>query len=323
MKKILVTMLLAVVTLFCAACNAESKTEPEFYAPVFDFLVKLDQISEESTTNTSGNELSSSEKEKCNEVFETINDYYGLTVPKPPVEKTTFEEYYGFSTGNSIMVTATYNTEKKTIFLFSDLDDYSISILAHEYIHYVADMLSNKSSMHQGFRYDKNGYTMGKYFDEGACNYISTRIYPHPNDTSIYEYETHVASLFAAAIGEKEFAKAYFHGDIDTLKSDFNSSLETIYPCENFDGKEWNQFDALIASEEAYFNFLKIIDTNPDLLRPAVFQMVNSMEEMMFFYGKQKAVKSQMQKITRTFLKDSYMIDWAGFSEIKKIAELK
>lgn len=175
MKKILVTMLLAVVTLFCAACNAESKAEPEFYSPVFDFLVKLDQISEESTNNEyRGNELSSSEKEKCNEVFETINTYYGLTVPKPPVEKTTFEDYYGFSTENSITVTATYNTEKETIFLFSDLDDYSISILAHEYTHYVADMLHDKSSMHQGFRYDKNGYIMGKYFDEGACNYIST-----------------------------------------------------------------------------------------------------------------------------------------------------
>lgn len=323
MKKFLVTMLLAVVTLFGTACNAESKAEPEFYTPVFDFLVKLDQISEESTTNTSGNELSSSEKEKCYEVFETINTYYGLTVPKPPVEKTTFKDYYGFSTGNSITVTATYNAEKKTIFLFSDLDDYSTSILAHEYIHYVADVLDNKSSMCQGFRYDKNGYAMGKYFDEGACNYVSTRVYPHPNDTSIYEYETHVANLFAVAIGEKEFAKAYFYGDVDTLRLDFNKAVETIYPCENFEGNEWDQFDTLIATQEAYFNFLKIIDTNPDLLRPAVFQMVNSMEEMMFFYGKQRDVKSQMQEITRTFLKNSYMIDWAGFSEIEKIAEIK
>lgn len=321
MKKFLVTMLLAVVTLFGTACNAESKAEPEFYTPCFDFLIELDYVSDETPTPELSHALSSSEKKKCYEVFETINTYYGLTVSKPKVEKSTFEDYYGFSMENSIMVTASYNPEKKTIFLFSDLDDYSISILAHEYIHYVADMLNN-SSMYQGFRYDKNGYAMGKYFDEGACNYISTRVYPHPDDTSVYEYETHVANLFAVAIGEKEFANAYFYGDLDMLRLDFNKAIENIYPCENFEGNEWNQFDTFIATQETYFNFLQIIDTNPDLIRPAVFQMVNSMEETMFFYGKQKNVKSHMQKIIKSFLDNSYMIDWNGYSQIKKIAEL-
>lgn len=322
MKKF-VTMLLAVVTLFCTACSAESKAKPEFYTPCFDFLVELDQISKESTTTANGNELSYSEKEKCDEVFEKINTYYGLTIPKPHVEKTTFEDYYGVSSGNSIMVTATYNSEKNVIYLFSDLDEYTTSTLAHEYIHYVADVLGNKSSMCNGFRYDKNGYALGKYFNEGACNYISTKVYPHPKDTSIYEYETHIASLFATAIGEKEFTEAYFNGDLETLRLDFNKTIESIYPCENFEGSEFDQFDTLIATQEAYYNFLNIIDTNPELLTPAVFQLINSMEETMFIYGTQKGVKSEMQEITRTFLDNSYRIDWDGFSQIKQIAEIK
>lgn len=322
MKKVFVTMLLAIVTLFCVACSAESKTEPKYYTPFFDSLVKIEQISGESTQNKNGDNLNDSERSKCDEVFERINQYYELEIPKPSVKKSTFEDFYGYSMVNSIDVVASYDEETKTIFLFNELNEYNVSVLAHEYIHYVADMLNKYNTEYVGFVYAKNEYIMGRYFSEGACNYISTRVYPHPDDTSVYEYETHVASLFATTIGEKEFANTYFSGDLDMLRVDFNQALEDIYPYESFDGCEWEPFDTFIATQETYFHLLSRIDENPEVIIPAIFTLVNSMEETMFIYGEQKDLKKEFQEIIRMFIKNSYRIDWAGYSQIQEIADI-
>lgn len=243
----------------------------------------------------------------CQGIYNTIIQYYNLSNPMP-----AFYATHTYMKGESAIY-GHYDREKNVIFVSEDVDDKEmfIAVVAHEICHY----LVNKEEF-AGYGYMVEDYTFGTQLEEGCTNYISTKVYPFPKGTCVYEYETHCAEILANAYGEEKFVEDYFNHDFQSIRDDFNTALKDVYP--DCDGTEYvpikmTTFDVFAGNLELYNACLNISDTN------GLRMCANSCEEQLLKYSQQKGKDST--KYTRLLIDNQYMIPWSRVTDFNKIME--
>lgn len=331
MKKVIYALLMAICAIFIltsceTTANSISDTAsavemPEvrenvpsmYYPDIFYYEEGEDSGVYEFSTSSEPNDYI---YELANSVFAKVNKYYGIEKSAPNIKIVPNEEFDMLTGGVEIF--ATYKSEDKTIYIKKSFSRRYVAVLAHEYLHYLSD-----NGDKQGLKYNNENALLAKAFNEGATNYLTIQVFNYPDDTCVYEFETHVAELFATSIGEEKFAKAYFESDIQTLKTEFNQKTQETYPVEEMNGYNFDQFDVLVATLDSYELWLNELGyTGNTVYIEPTMRAVNSVEQTMLYFANQSGKKDEALQIMRKFLKDEYQISWSYYSKIPELAEM-
>lgn len=306
MKKVRILSIVMAMLLFVTSCG---KKGPTYY-------VNPDMFSGVTKETTSGSLFAtvSDPREKTfsivREVFDNLSAFYGIKKDFPTIKEVPAQEIHA-DTG----ILAVYYPVTKTIYI-SDYIPCSSSdmkaLVAHEIMHYFSD---NEKSV--GFKYYMDNNLLGNSLNEGVANYFSTKLYPIDVHFSLYEYETHIANLFAMAFGEEELLKAFLSSDIESLKADFNSALSDVYPEEQIGDITLTPFDMFANNFDLYeYNLMRSDDEHFQVS----FLFANSTEEMLKFYCESKDLKNAFSDETNNFLEYKSIIPWKDFSYLYSIA---
>ncbi len=316
LKLIIITVLLIFVVSFIAVVIAEALDPRDYYIPCALVSPNTEDISEESYSDdfllAKSIEPSKDVLNKMHEIYNNLCDYYKLNKDEPRyriISKKDLAKYYGSS---SMEIHGLYSYKYQTIFVSDDFSTNSIPVIAHEMLHYLSD---NNDAM-LGCKYEYQGKCFGYSLSEGLTNYFSSKVYPYPESSCVYEYETHIASLLAEAFGEEKLLSCYISSDITALKNDFNTTLSEIYTDEVVYGVRLSAFDVFVDNLEYYAILLNVIEEiNPQML----FNLVNSEEETLLNYCQYKGKEKEFSELTKTFLLNETLISWSYYSKIPEI----
>ena len=302
MKKLIVSLLFVVCCMIFSACKAE---EIRYYysAPVAS-VENEEKISSEITS------ISDEQKEICLEVYQKLVSYY-------KIEKTVPNfSYFGkndYSDTETLMnVRAYYDSNNKTVYIKTGFskNKNDIATVCHELLHYLSDN-------GEGAYYTVGKYRLGNKFLEGVTNYLSTQIYEFDGSTSIYEFETHVAKMFANAFGEDNLRKSYFTNDWSSLKADFDALMCEYYPNEEYEEETFSPFDVFMGNMNTYNLLLSVIDVFPESMQD-IIKVCDSCEEEIYLYNSVKGNKDSAEVIIKDFLKNDNL-GITSFTHFKQI----
>jgi len=322
-KRISLLALFLVLVVCLGACDDKGQQDNAvvYYCPTFFLL----DYSEPTTIKTS--ELSEPSKEQieiCSQVIETISRKYKMQKAKPNI-KCMPDEYFGIT--DSLIGTAKYDEISKCILIPQSFNESGKSYFAHEYLHYLSDYGGTEI----GSKYiieDEDGskYLMGSALNESIANYFSIQVFPHPKDTCIYEYETHVAAQLAICVGEENLWTAFTTGNWNKVASFFNDSLKGLYFEESYGNLSFTPFEIMELSLDEYQFLLAytdeiITDYGFDQWKDNFASDVNSIEEMLINSANHVGKHNEAKKEAEHFLQNcSGKLDFASYTYIERIA---
>lgn len=274
-------------------------------APIFDDVQEDSNVAAEQSPR--GKELDEEQKHQVGEIFERLTEYYGIEKEMPEMRVISFEEMNG-GTGTAVDMTGRYDKQLNVIYITPKFEEATV---AHEMMHYFSG---------DGLRYTFNGKRFGKFFSEGVTNYLSTKLYPFPDEVySIYELETHQAEMLATVIGDDKLAEAYFTGDITSLREDFNSTLSDWYGNVILEDVELTPFDIYVGCIDAYFMFMTFIDEDTETVIEYISLEADTIESMMLAYGIKKGKSEEQKKLINKLLQNEDRISWSYYTSFSEM----
>ena len=298
MRKVYVVCVTLVMVLALAGCCDAKYYCNEAYANPVE---EMQEEAEVETVLLEGEEL-----ELCQKVYTDVSEYFSIN-KEPPTFCVMQEEK------NSANMQVDGYSFKNNIYVRPGavLTESGKALIAHEVCHYLGNLT-----------YEEQNYSFGKSFNEGVTNYLSTQVYSFPEEECIYEYETHVAKMFASAIGEEELRKCYFNSDVETLRSDFNETMKDIYPRHERmqdSNIKVTAFDIFVGNLDWYSINLAIIAPGPSFIatKEMIGKLVNSCEEEMLKYNEQKGVDAR--ELTRQLVSNEKKIAWSMISKFNEM----
>lgn len=301
MKKKILALVMATISAF-SFLTACGKNEPEFFYMGFAYEISNDFFSEsEQPTGTApSNEL----KERVENIFETLCKQYDLQKELPKIEVLTraqAEEFWGSTEDFGDL--AQYNNG--VLYLIEESHD---GVIAHELCHYLSD-----NGKLGGLFYQTDNVILGRYLNEGVTNYFSTKIFPHNEYYTIYEYETHIARILSIAYGEENLKNAFFSGNPEELRVDINECLQKYYDVYSLNnvGIPMYAFEAMATSldtfSKAYAYTLQEFIAGQDYREDMTLSLTEaqSVEEMLVFYAREKGAEEEVKEEIEQFLNTS------------------
>lgn len=306
-KKIFALAMVAILSLmFFTSCG---KKEPEFFEKGYAYVTPDYYFTE--VKQPKGVEPSEALQEKIENIFETLCTQYNIQKELPKIEVITKKQAKKFW-GNTDEVGDLGQYNDGVLYLLENCHE---GVIAHELCHYLSD-----NGEVEGMHYQAEDIIIGRYFNEGITNYFSTKLFPHDEYYSIYEYETHVAKLLAIIYGEENLQNAYFSGNPEGLRNDINACIQEYYEVYHLNGVPMYAFEAMATSIDTYtMAYLYAVQG------PAVDEFyyedialsnaeAQSVEEMLLFYAREKGVEKEVKKEIKSFM-DSNILGF-NFQEL-------
>lgn len=313
MKKMkgILPVLLAIATMLLSACSSEPLKPQYYYADPSlcdteeeDFEVRYGKPTEKQLA-------------VCTEVFSSITTFYSLEEKQMPEIRVTTLDLLSKENSLSQFAEADAISYKGIIYIAKETfesDDIK-AIIAHEMCH----ALSYNSDDRQGLYYSKQTVKLGNCFDEGVTNWLSSRVFPYTKETEaeIYLLETHWAEMLSIAFGEENLAKAYFDNDVESLENDFNNALDSYYPTTlEYEGIQLSIFDVwatTITNADMYSTLMYYYNGLDKLARDAL----NSTEETLLFYGREKGVSDEMVSCVKALMDENpFIVEITDFTKL-------
>lgn len=294
-KKILALAMVAILSLmFLTSCG---KKEPEFFQKGYAYDTPSSYFTE--VEQPTGVEPSEALQEKIENIFETLCTQYNIQKELPKIEvitKAQAKKFWGTTDEGGDL--GQYNDG--VLYLIEDCHE---GVIAHELCHYLSD-----NGELGGMHYQAGNIILGRYLDEGITNYFSTKLFPHDEYYSIYEYETHVAKILAMIYGEENLQNAYFSGNPEELRNDINACIQEYYEVYHLNGTPMYAFEAMATSLDTYTMAYLYAMQGPsvdefyyeDLALSNV--EAQSVEEMLLFYAREKGVKKEVKKEIESYM---------------------
>ena len=297
MRKVYVVVTLVIVLALAGCCDAKYYCNEAYASPVEE----KQEEQEEEIVLLEGEEL-----ELCQKVYTDVSEFYSIS-KEPPTFCVMQEDL----SDRNMQVDAYSNKDKIYVRSGAALTEEGKALIAHELCHYFGKVT-----------YEEQNYTFGRSFNEGVTNYLSTQVYAFPEDFCIYEYETHIAKMFASAIGEEELRNCYFNSDVEKLRSDFNETMKDIYPEHERMPRsniKVTAFEIFVGNLDWYSANLAVIAPGPDFYatKAMIGTLVNSCEEEMLKYNEQKGVDAR--ELTRQLVVNERQIGWSYISKFNEM----
>lgn len=256
-----------------------------------------------------GTVLTGTELEKYKDIFAKVCEFAGFEKEMPVIVEVSKEvlaemlhvtpedAYAAFVRPNKIYVTSNPNNQQ----------------LTHEMLHY---MSTDGKVVTRGLVYEKDGYEMGRYLNEGVTDYFSFWICGiSPLVEGPYEYERYVAECLTTLVGMDEMKKAYFNADVSGLREMVNESLKDIYESQvDAYGVTLDQFDIFATSLSGYYRCLAY--GSEDSVKLAIATM-NSIEEMVVKMSQKLGMEDTIKAKQKDFLKAYPHLD--AITEFRKM----
>ena len=310
-KKVISILLIVVLAVSLCSCTTPRNNVAPYYYTVAPFTETSDNSEEVFFANhTTPSDTILSE---MYEIFDNLTSFYGIEKDYPNFQVVSSSE---LQWSDALDITGFYDSSTKTVYVSDSFNRKSIPTIAHEIMHYLSD-----NGDVYGLMYQKNSYTLGSAITEGITSYFSAQVYPFGNHTSVYEYETHIASLMAIALGEDKLLNAYLASDVESIANDFNLALENIYPMEKINRFAFTPFDIFLNNLDYYTTILSLLSPSLenslyDALSSYSMDLVNSCEETMMYYCAEKGCVSDYVNETSSFVDSEYIIPWSYCSAL-------
>lgn len=318
-KKVFSVITIFMVALFLGAC-VKTTAKPDNYYRLPSYITKY------KDSDLSGLEeyavLPTREQvDVFNHVLEVVSQFRTFDKEKLTLKVLPNDVFGG---DGCLQRTALYGGNG-VIYIPESFDESGKSFLCHEIYHYMSD--GDHVGIQTVVSNGRKEYPACHALNEGITNYFSTKVIRHPDGVSVYEYETHVAAELAVIFGEKKLWNVYSQGKTEALRNDFNAALSAIYPNEILDEIELTPFDVFSETLDVYMMYMDGFDRiSKEYGKEATIdefsKLVNSIEEMLYFYAVQKGKLHVAQEEMKNFLTNgSGIINFSGLTKIPVYAD--
>ncbi len=303
MKKIIAFVL---VMLFVLTGCGSNVAKAQFYAP----MCWYDSADYEHEEYNYGTVLTGEEVEKYKDSFAKVCEFAGYEKEFPVIVEVSKDILAKMMNASPEDVYAAFVRPNK-IFVTSDVNEQQ---LIHEMLHY---MSTDGEVVTRGLIYEKEGYEMGRFLNEGITDYFSFLLCNlSPLVECPYEYERYVAECLTTLVGMDEMKNAYFNADVSAIREKVNETLKDVYKAEiDQNGILLDQFDIFTTSLSGYSVCLTF-DEFPDIILMAINAM-NSVEEMIVKMSQILEMEDEIKAKQKDFLKAYPHID--AVTEFRKM----